>query len=329
MTIYDIAKIAGVSASTVSRVINNKPGVGQETRQKIMKLMENHNYSPNVIARGLVSGLSKTIGILVADIRDIHHINGAYYIERELMAQGYCCIILNTGDEDADKVKGIEILNRRRVEGVVMMGSIFQCKEVEEAIVRYMSDIPVAIVNGWLDLPNVYGILSDEMNGVVSCVDHLMARGHKKIAFICNQPSNPSIVQKERGYLSCADRIGLDLKQWEYWTENTLEGGEEATRRLLKEHPDVEGIVYAVDLLAVGGLQVFHEMQIPVPERIGVVGINDSTYAQICTPTLTSLDNKRMDAGVMAARIIVDHISGKKMPNRVMLLSDLIVRQSS
>ena len=79
MTIYDIAEIAGVSASTVSRVINNKPGVGLETRQKIMKLMENYNYSPNAIARGLVSRSSKTIGILVADIRNIHHIDGAYY----------------------------------------------------------------------------------------------------------------------------------------------------------------------------------------------------------------------------------------------------------
>ena len=136
MTIYDIAEIAGVSASTVSRVINNKPGVGLETRQKIMKLMENYNYSPNAIARGLVSRSSKTIGILVADIRNIHHIDGAYYIERELIAQGYCCIILNTGNEDADKVNAIEILHRRRVEGVVMMGSIFQCREVEEAVAR-------------------------------------------------------------------------------------------------------------------------------------------------------------------------------------------------
>lgn len=329
MTIYDIAKIAGVSASTVSRVINNKPGVGAETRQKIMKLLENYNYAPNAIARGLVSRSSKTIGILVADIRNIHHIDGAYYIERELIAQGYCCIILNTGNEDTDKVNAIEILHRRRVEGVVMMGSIFQCKEVERAIARYMSDIPVAIVNGWLDLPNVYGILSDEMGGVVSCVEHLISRGHKKVAFVCDQPSNPSNTLKEQGYFSCAEKLEMALKDWEYRTENTLEGGEEATRRILKDHPDVEGIVYAVDLLAVGGLQVLHERQILIPDQVAVVGINDSTYAQICTPTLTSLDNKRMDASVMAARILVDHICGKKTASRVMLLPDLVVRKST
>ena len=170
MTIYDIAKLAGVSASSVSRVVNKKPGVNPETRQKILKTMEKNNYSPNAIARGLVSQSSKTIGILVADIRNIHHTDGAYYIEKELIGLGYCCIILNTGDRDEDKVHAIDILNRRRVEGVVMMGSIFQCDAVKEAISQQMSDVPVAIVNGWLDLPNVYGILSDEQGGVASCV---------------------------------------------------------------------------------------------------------------------------------------------------------------
>ena len=90
MTIYDIAKLAGVSASSVSRVVNQKPGVNPETRQKILKIMEKNNYSPNAIARGLVSQSSKTIGILVADIRNIDHPDGAYYIEKALIGLGYC-----------------------------------------------------------------------------------------------------------------------------------------------------------------------------------------------------------------------------------------------
>lgn len=329
MTIYDIAKIAGVSASTVSRVINNKPGVSMETRQRIMKLTEANNYSPSAIARGLVNKSSQTIGILVADIRNIHHIDGAYYIERELIALGYCCIILNTGIEDDDKVNAIEILRRRRVEGVVMMGSIFQCGAVAEAIERCLSDIPVAIVNGWLDLPNVYGILSDEMGGVISCVQHLLSRGHQKIAFVRDLPANPSNTLKEKGYFSCADKLNIPLEKWCYYTENTMEGGATVTRKILEEHPDVEGIVYAVDLLAVSGLQVLHEKKIAVPGQVAVTGINDSDYARICTPTLTSLDNKRMEASVMAAQIVVNHISGKQTARRVMLLPDLIVREST
>ena len=97
MTIYDIARIAGVSASTVSRVVNNKPGIKEETRKQILALLEQYDYSPNETARGLVNKASRMIGILIADIRYAHHVDIAYYIEEEMGKHGYCSLILNTG----------------------------------------------------------------------------------------------------------------------------------------------------------------------------------------------------------------------------------------
>ncbi|NLI22882.1 MAG: LacI family transcriptional regulator [Clostridiales bacterium] len=329
MTIYDIAKMAGVSPSSVSRVINQRPGVNTETRQLILKLLEKLNYSPNALARGLVYQSSKTIGILVADIRNIHHTDGAYHIERELITQGYCCIILNTGIDDAEKVHSIEILSHRRVEGVVMMGSVFQSDAVKAAISQSLKDVPVAIVNGWLDLPNVYGILSDEQGGVSACVEHLVSKGRRHIAFICDQPYNPSNTLKESGYLNSMRQWEKDPKAWSYRTENSLEGGYQATLKVLGEHPSVDGIIYSVDLLAAGGLQALHAKRIAVPGRLSIIGINNSTYAEICSPTLTSLDNKRMDASILAARMVIDHINGKSNTRRIMLLPDLIVRKST
>ncbi|MGI5967781.1 MULTISPECIES: LacI family DNA-binding transcriptional regulator [Anaerotruncus] len=329
MTIYDIARQVGVSPSSVSRVINNKPGVNPETRQKILRLVEENNYSPNAIARGLVNQSSKTIGILVADIRNIHHTDGAYYIERELVGRGYCCIILNTGHEDSEKVNAIDILKRRRVEGVVMMGSIFQCSAVKDAITQCLSDIPVAIINGWIDLPNVYGILSDELGGLQSCVQLLIEKGRRRIAFICDKPYNPSNRLKEKGYLMGAESLDINAAEWSYRTENALEGGYEATLQVLREHPDVDGIVYGIDLLAAGGLQALHDKQIDVPEQIAIVGVNNSMYAEICTPPLTSLDNKRLEASIMAARIIIDTLSGQKPSRRMVLLPELVERKST
>lgn len=329
MTIYDIAKLAGVSASSVSRVVNNKPGVNPETRKKILRLLESYNYTPNAIARGLVSQSSKTVGVLVADIRDIHHTDGAYHIERELSGAGYVTLIINTGHRDEEKVSAISLLSRRRVEGVVLMGSIFQCDAVKEAIRQHLSDIPVVIVNGWLDLPNVYGVITDEKAGVMTCVDHLTGTGRKKIAFVHDVPYNPSNTLKKAGYFESAAKLGLDPQAWSYEAPHTLEGGVEATRKLLAEHPDTDGIVYAIDLLAAGGLQELHAQGIAVPERIAITGINNSTYAMICSPQITSLDNKRKDASIFAARIIVDHLTGRRNPNRVILIPELIRRQSS
>lgn len=329
MTIYDIAKIAGVSASSVSRVINSKPGVNPETRQRVLKTIEKYNYSPNAVARGLVCQTTKTVGILVADIRNIHHTEGAYHIEQELMAAGYCCIILNTGTEDQDKVNAIQILSRRRVDGIVMMGSTFQSDAVQQAVELYLQDRPVVLVNGWLDCPDTYGILTDDQGGVLSCVQYLMKRGRKRIAFVQDDDNTPSNQQKKAGYQAGAAQLGLDFAQWTYIAENSLEGGEEATQRLLKDHPDVDGIVYAVDLLAAGGLHALRREGISVPGQVSVIGVDDSDYARICTPTLTSLDTKNIDVGLMAARIVMDHLNGKHNTRRVMVLPDLVVREST
>lgn len=329
MTIYDIAKEAGVSASSVSRVINNKPGVNAETRQKIQKLMEKYNYSPNALARGLVNQSSKTIGILVADIRNIHHTDGAYYIEREMVTLGYCCIIVNTGNKEEDKVNAIRTLERRRVEGVVMMGSIFQSEEVCAAIEQHLSAVPVVMVNGWLNLPNVYGVLSDEQGGVEQCVQLLTTKGRSRIAFVCDVPKTHSNALKMKGFLNSMRQAGVNGRQWAYETENTLQGGYDATLRILKEHPDVDGIVYAVDLLAAGGIQALTAKHVAIPQRVAVIGINNSAYAEICNPRLTSLDNKRLDSSMMAARILIDCLSGRPSTRRMMLLPDLIERDTT
>ena len=159
MTIYDIARMAGVSASTVSRVVNNKPGIKEETRKQILALLEQYDYSPNETARGLVNKASRMIGILIADIRYAHHVDIAYYIEEEMGKHGYCSLILNTGLTDDKKVDAVKVLEQRRVDGVILVGSTFQCDAVKRAVESGLSKVPVVITNGYLDLPNVKGVL--------------------------------------------------------------------------------------------------------------------------------------------------------------------------
>ena len=121
MTIYDIAREAGVSASTVSRVINDKPGVNRQTRERVRALLAEHRYVPNEAARGLVTQSSHLVGVLVADIRNQHHIEGAYYIAQELARLGYCALVLNTGRSDEERAAGIRMLETRKAEAAVLM----------------------------------------------------------------------------------------------------------------------------------------------------------------------------------------------------------------
>lgn len=164
-----------MAASTVSRVINNKPGIKAETRKKVQDLLDKYNYTPDVAARGLVMQSTKMVGILIVDIRVTHHINSAFVIEQELTKRGYCSIIMSTGPEGENKSEYIRILEQRRVEGVILMGSMFATEQIKEAIQRHLSKVPVVIVNGYLDLPNVSGVLIDEDAGVGKCADLLIS----------------------------------------------------------------------------------------------------------------------------------------------------------
>lgn len=330
MTIYDIAREAGVSASSISRVINNKPGVSKKNREKILTLLQKYHYQPNEAARGLVTSNSRMVGILVADVRTQHHIDGAYYIARELSKHGYCSLILNSGATEAEQEEAIQTLGRRNVEAAVLMGSIFQTPETATAIQRYLPDIPIFMLNGFLDLPNVYGVLSDERSGVEDCVRLLAGKNKRKIAFFVDKPT-PSSQQKTEGFLRGMAALGVaEEDAWVYeQVDGSVQGGYETTVQLLREHPDANGLVCSLDIIACGAIQAIHAAGKRVPQDIGVIGIDNSLYTEICVPHLTSLDNMIMDSGVTIAHKLVDCLEGRDSNQKTLLFTHIYERDST
>ncbi len=329
MTIYDIAKIAGVSASTVSRVANHKPGIKEDTRKQIQALLDEYNYRPNETARGLVKQSSRMIGILITDIRYAHHVDIAYHIEQKVEKQGYCSLIVNTGLSDEKKVKAIEMLSQRRVDGVILVGSTFQCDAVRDALAACFQKEPVVITNGYVELPNVYGVLVNEKEGLEAGVRLMAKKGRRKLAFILpNQtPSNQS---KEKGFIAGMEELGWSREQlWIYMAPTTLEDGRRVTEQILEEHPDVEGMIFGEDLAAVGGIRALLDRKIPVPGQVAVMGVDNSRYCDICYPKLTSLDNKMVETSFEAARILLDGLEGRKNPEKIMLFSNIVEREST
>ncbi len=330
MTIYDIAKEAGVAASTVSRVINNKPGIKAETRQRIQELLKKYNYSPDVAARGLVMQSTKIVGILIVDIRVTHHIDSAFVIEQELTKRGYCCITMSTGPEDEQKAEYLRILEQRRVEGVILMGSMFMTEAVKETIRCHLSNVPVVMVNGYLDLPNVSGVIVDEDHGVEQCVDLLYRTGKTKIAFAVDGRS-PANSNKQRGYCDGMRSHGNTESQiWIYEAaESSVQGGYDVTAQILEEHPDVQGIIYSVDLIAVGGVRAAYDRGYRVPDQLGLIGIDNSVYGEISMPKLTTLDNKMQGLSEAAASILIEGLEGKIQNKKKLMFSEIIERETT
>lgn len=330
MTIYDIAREAGVAASTVSRVINNKPGIRKETRERVKQLLEKYNYTPDAAARGLVTQSTKMIGILIVDIRVTHHVNSAFFIEQELAKKGYCCITMGTGPTDEMKEEYMRILQQRRVEGVILMGSMYMTEKIKKNIQKYLSNIPVVMVNGYLDLPNVSGVLVDEDTGIHKCVNYLRNKGKKKIAFVLDSMT-PSNGKKVQGYREGMRDTGCGEEElWIYKCgETTLKDGYDTTVEVLKEHPDTQGIIYSVDLVAVGGIRAAFDLGYDVPGRLGLIGVDNSIYGEICMPKLTTLNNKLEEMSEAAASILYAGLLGKAQNQKVMLYSEIIEREST
>ena len=334
MTIYDIAKQAGVSASTVSRVINNKPGINAQTRKRVQKLLNENHYTPNEAARGLVMQSSKIIGILIEDLRIEHHTESAYVIEQEMTALGYTCITLSTGRRDEKKADYIRILEQRRVDGAILMGSMFETEAVKKSIKEHL---PVAIVNGYLDLPNVYGILIDEERGVKDCAELMFKKGKKHLVMAVDSDT-PSNRNKQKGYLRAMLEQGIAKEDIPFYTAVNKEftnprdvraAGAKLTEQILTERPETDGIIYTTDLLAVGGLEAAKKMGKRIPQDLAIMGIDNTMYGEIVTPKLSSLDNKLVEVSQNASRAILDALDKKEVSHKVMLLTDIKERETT
>lgn len=329
MTIYDIAREAGVAASTVSRVVNAKPGVKEETRRRIQALLEKHDYSPNAAARGLVKRSTRMVGILIEDIRVSHHIESAFVIEQELTRRGYCSIIMGAGMGEQQKLECIRLVEQRRVEGVVFIGSKFTGEPVRQGIKKYLSAIPVVVVNGFIELPNVSGVVIDEKKGVESCMELLRRKGKRNIAFLLDQQS-PSNLLKIQGYQKKRREYGEDPETLLYQAaESSVEEGYRATGRLLSEHPETDGIVYSVDLIAVGGVRAALDSGYRIPEELALIGIDNSIYGEICNPKLSTLDNRMFDSSVIAAEMLRVGMEEGICSQKHVLSANILEREST
>ena len=329
LTIYDIAAKAGVSASTVSRVINNYPYVNKETRAKVLKVISEMNYIQNDSARSLATQNTKMAGILIADVRTTHHTEGVYYVEHEFSKNGYSCLIYNTGVDPEQQAKYIQLLGQRKVEAVVLMGSVFQNVTVQNAIMVYLPNTPVAICNGYMDGPNIYGVLADERGGVMKAMKHLAEKGRKNYVFITNK-FTPSNHEKLGGF-----NDGFKLYVEGGTTEVIeVESGEiadieKATVDVMTRRPETDAIVYSEDFIAIAGMHALHDMKIRIPEQVSVVGMNNSKYAQISEPDLTSVDNMLYDTSLVAVRNLIEVLNGERVNRKMSIGSELVERSST
>ncbi|EOD01782.1 LacI family DNA-binding transcriptional regulator [Caldisalinibacter kiritimatiensis] len=329
VTIKDIAKHAGVSMTTVSKIINNKDqDISQATRDKVLKIMKEYNYVPNTIARSLVTKKTKTIGLVIPDIRNPFFPELARGAEDKANEEGYNIIFCNTDDDVSKEEKYISMLAEKMVDGIIFTAS---SKRTSGFDILSKKSIPIILVDRDIDFVGVKGkIIVDNFQGAYEGVIHLLECGYKKIAFISGPLSSNTSICRLDGYKKALKSYEIDFKE-----ECILEGdyksewGYKAVNTLLSKGIEFDGIFCGNDLIAIGAIKALKENNIVVPKEVGVVGFDDIYIANLVEPQLTSVKQPNYEMGYKAVEMLIDIIDNKKDKVEDLVLSTELIKRNS
>lgn len=327
ITIADVAREAGVSRQTVSRVLNGKGEIRASTRESVMRVIERLGYSPSGIARSLATNRTLTVGLVVPDITNPFFPEIARGVEDVARERGYEMFLCNSVEDPEREDDVLRALQDKRVDGIIICSSRLS----DGRLFTRLRQQRAAVLVNRLAPPDLAGTVRvDDAEGTLLAVHHLLAGGRCVIGFLCGPPTSRSGRERARGFKTALAVAGSGL-------DGTLmrpcppnpQGGYEAALALLSERPDIDGLVCYNDLVAVGALRACAGLGAVVPDDIAIVGCDDIMVAGLLSPALTTLRVPKYDIGASAARMVLDRIGGGGGENEILLQPELIVRESA
>lgn len=332
MNIYDVSKKAGVSIATVSRVLNGNSKVTDKTKQKVLKAMEELDYTPNIFARGLGLNTMRTIGIMCSDSSDTYLANAVYYLEQELRKNEYDSILCCTGKDSETKKKYLELLMSKRVDGIILAGSQFVQNEADgdnSYIINAAQYIPIMLVNGFLDAPNIYSVMCDDKNAVYNATKALINNGHRNIVYLYTSTSY-SGMNKLSGYTAALQEAGITLpSSYIHLCTKNITRAKDYLNWMYETHLPFDAVVTSDDSLAVGAVKFAHSQGIHIPEELEVIGYNNSVLSNCTEPELTSIDSKVEQLSGKAVDLLMKVLCGEHVSNRNTIAADIIKRNTT
>lgn len=323
-TLRDVAREAGVSIRTVSRVVNNKDEIADSTRQHVLAVIDRLGYRPNVLARGLVSGKTRSIGVVIPQITDPFYPEFVQGVESVARAQEYHVFLCNTDEDPHQEYKTLEALAGKQVEGVILCGTRLSHDQILRAQALHnlvaVTDRPPAQV------PTVH---VHERAGLRTITTHLINLGHREIGHIARLQHGKSA--RLDGYQQAFVEYDLPLNRdhLEPIQLANIATGRVAAKRLLIRSPALTAITCYNDLVAIGALQACQELGRIVPTDIAIVGFDDIMLASLVQPALTTMHVDRFRLGQMASDLLMRMVdtADDDQPS-LQLPTELVIRAS-
>jgi len=325
MNLEQVARRAKVSTATVSRVLNNASVVKSSTRARVVKAIEELKYHPNLHARSLAGGKSRTMGVLVSNLENPFFFDIYKTIEADLHASGYETVMANTDYLPEQLVTSIRLMIGRRVAGLAAIVSEMDLELMDEL---NQSRIPVVFYDVGIPRQNITNIKVNYKRGIEKVVDYLHTLGHRRLGFVGHHAVLGPINERMKAVLDAVARIpSLEVRTAA--DADTLEGGRQATRALLATGFNPTAIICVNDLTAVGALRELRERGIRVPQDMSVTGFDNVKLSEFCYPALTTVHIPRERIG----HIISDHLlaktGGDTADAEIVIDPEFVVRDST
>ncbi|WP_123041366.1 LacI family DNA-binding transcriptional regulator [Cohnella candidum] len=332
ITIKDVAKKAGVSPSTVSRVIAEHPRISAKTSRRVKEVMDELGYHPNMMAKSLVSRTSRTIGVILPRPAEELLLNFFFYeFMRGVMAQltraGYDLLMAGGNNEREELETVTRLVRGGRIDGLLLLYS--RASDPVISLLR-KEDVPFLLVGRSLDYDDVPSVDNDNVQAAYDATKHLISQGQRRIGFVSG-PAHLAMTQDRlAGYTKALTEAGLPFKQgWVVEGEFLLESGYRAMASIMNQPEPPTALVVIDDFVAFGVLKGLTELGYRIPEDVAIVSFNNIALSELTMPPITSVDIGTYQLGYTASQMLISTIQQDPVQQRQLIPHRLVVRESS
>ena len=327
-TMKDVAELAGVSITTVSHVINETRFVSDELRARVLEAMEQLHYRPNILARSLRLGETRTIGLIVPDNANPFFAQIARAVEDAGFEAGYSVILCNCDGKLQKELAYANVLSAKQVDGIIFMATGGESEIVD--LLREIG-IPLVMADRRVDNADVDMVLVDNFRGGYEATKYLLSLGHRRIGCITGSSDATPSAERVEGYKRGLKEAGVPVDEslivrgdFQYW------GGEEAINRLLALEEAPTAVFACNDLMAIGVMSALRKRGLRVPGDVSVIGFDDILEACVTVPALTTVAQPINQIGRMATEMLVERIASKESrATRTIVLDVALVERES
>lgn len=326
LTITDIAKIAGVSKSTISNVLNNKKYVKMETKKRIKEIIKLYNYSPSPIARAIKTKKTKTIAFLTEFLRQTITSEIVYTIEKVILKHGYILNIFNIEEDLNNEVEIFDLIGNRRIDGIITAGA---GKDFVKKII--IKQIPAVHFDIYKDIGNYSYVSIDNMNGGKLAAEFLIKNNHRKVGIIINESKViDHFIMREKGFRKVFSKNNLNVEFSLHLPIkiDVIEEQIEKNREILI-NSGISAIFVTTDMTAIYLLDFYKRNGIKVPEEISIIGFDNIFFSNLVNPKLTTIEYNYNLAARLASENLIYKIEKGRYKNKEIIIEPKLIKRDS